>query len=118
MHFIRFGIIAVSSMPHLHHIVLLLHAGKFIYRYCNQNIIIVKLLSFYFASSLGQLVLLLACIPHYDAVNTCRLIVLAMLPEQINVKNDHISNMLSALISHKTKKRSNVFGIACYRFHQ
>jgi hypothetical protein len=46
MHTIRFGIIALSSMQHLHHIVLLLPVYKSIYRYCNLNVIIVKLLSF------------------------------------------------------------------------
>ena len=108
VHTIRFGIIALSSIQHLHHIVLLLHVGKFIRRYCNQNIIIVKLLSFYFVWPLGQLVLVLVCLPHYDAVNSCRLIVFAMPPEQVNVKNDHISNMLSALISHKRKRKDPI----------
>jgi hypothetical protein len=45
VHTIRFGIIALSSMQHLHHIILLLHVGKFICRYCNENIIIVKFLN-------------------------------------------------------------------------
>jgi hypothetical protein len=56
----------------------------------------------------------LVCLPHYGAIGTCRLIISAMPPGQVYVKNDHISSMRNALISHKRKK-SNVFGIARYK---
>lgn len=57
---------------------------------------------------------MLVCLPHYGAIGTCRLIISAMPPGQVYVKNDHISSMHDALISHKRKK-SNVFGIARYK---